>query len=394
MFGFVKPNFMKKNLSTRIFATLVALLFIPILNAHDTIPVNPSGSTPQQNSPSKTIDSTKNRDTGIKNGNKDLILIDKMEIRSGINGKISKTARLGDSLIMRVSNLKSLVDKSSLDNPIVLYINNIPFGTIVGHHNIRKDEEISFVLDRFSGDNSSWNKILRSGLLKKSFDLNVGLLNKSLVSNDVEGITFYLRSYLELIPFLLLIGLIITLTWYLVFKKGLLQVTVGGITSYSVSSIHLFFWTIIVLTSYIIIWWCCDDINSLDSSNLILLGISAATTSAGAVINSTQNAANKTLSVGNIKSGSFIMDLFSQNNVISIDRYQLVMFNLVVGVFFIYRVLAELTMPVLDPTLLTLLGISSLTYASVKAVKNTPTPIPDAGQQAATPPTGTVPPTQ
>lgn len=382
---------MKKNVKNWIAA---GLLFFSLSANADSTAVNPSASMPQQNAPSTSnagLSKNSAATPDLADATINMILIESTVIKSGINGKIRKTARLSDSLLMYVKNLDLLLLKRTLDNPIVLYINNIPFKTIIGRRNIKKHDELVFVLDRTTADNDNWNKVLRSGLLKKSFDLNVGLLDKSLISNNVAGITFYLRSTAELIPFLLLVGIVLALTCYLIFKKGLLQVTVSGVTSYSISSIHLFFWTFIILTSYIIIWWCCDDINSIDSSNLILLGISAATTGAGVIINGSQNAAANTLSAGSVKSGSFIMDLFSQNNVVSIDRYQLVMFNLVVGVFFIFRVLSELTMPVLDSTLLTLLGISSLTYASVKAVKNTGTPAP-APQPSDTPPTPPTPP--
>jgi hypothetical protein len=45
------------------------------------------------------------------------------------------------------------------------------------------------------------------------------------------------------------------------------------------------------------------------------------------------------------------------------------MFNLVIGFFFIFSVFGTLKMPVLDDTLLLLMGISSATFTTLKALQ-------------------------
>ena len=58
--------------------------------------------------------------------------------------------------------------------------------------------------------------------------------------------------------------------------------------------------------------------------------------------------------------------LLSDERGVSFHRFQMLAWALILGVMFLIEVLARLGMPVLDPTLLGLLGISSGTYLGLK----------------------------
>ena len=172
---------------------------------------------------------------------------------------------------------------------------------------------------------------------------------------------------------------------------------------YSWARVQLAWWTVIVLSSVIAIVW--KDIQtappgnlpSLHYSTLVLLGISAATITVARSID--VNDANNQAAVRhqNQPSESFLTDILSDQEGISIHRLQAVVFNALFGIWFIGSVLYNLgaghdpcamyaagtqdaincrqvpldyIMPVISDNNLILLGLSSATYAAMKTTEN------------------------
>lgn len=293
----------------------------------------------------------------------------KVKTRNGEKREGEVIAKFGDTLEFKILNVERLLERRTLSNPIILYANQLPLEGIRGHFLGNDLTKLEFILEHSAVDHPDWNAILRTGFIEKTLFVSVGLKDATMVTEMAVPISFYLRSMNELIPFSFLVLLIGGLTLYLVFRKGLLRVNTGGDNSFSLSTIHLFFWTMIILISYFVIWYTCNDINALEPSCLILIGISAGTASAGTIINNSLKKNQSPDPADVHKSEGFFNDIFSENGAICIHRYQIVVFNLVVGVFFLYNVFSELKMPVLSETILTLLGISSATYASLKAIQ-------------------------
>ncbi|HEV7764524.1 MAG TPA: hypothetical protein VGQ76_05945, partial [Thermoanaerobaculia bacterium] len=126
----------------------------------------------------------------------------------------------------------------------------------------------------------------------------------------------------------------------------------------------------------------------------VLLGISAATTVASSTINTTvqerraekvatltaqaamappEAAAQLAVEVANVTRSmaqglpSFFHDLISDDaGRPALHRYQNVIWTVVLGIFFVYSVAIDLTMPQFSDTLLALMGISAGTYIGVK----------------------------
>ena len=65
-------------------------------------------------------------------------------------------------------------------------------------------------------------------------------------------------------------------------------------------------------------------------------------------------------------SKGFLNDILSDGGGISLHRFQMVAWTIVLGLFFIYAVWDRLTMPQFTPTLLALMGISAGTYLGFK----------------------------
>jgi hypothetical protein len=65
-------------------------------------------------------------------------------------------------------------------------------------------------------------------------------------------------------------------------------------------------------------------------------------------------------------SQGFFNDLISEGGDPEIARLQMLVWNFILGLIFIWQSIFQWTMPTFDPTLMTLLGISSATYVGFK----------------------------
>ena len=148
---------------------------------------------------------------------------------------------------------------------------------------------------------------------------------------------------------------------------------------YSYGKSQLFWWTVIIISEFI---WCAVANNGgmpkLNTLCLALLGISAGTTAAASLMdNADKNTPGLVRHQDAHAYSSFIKDILSdaQGNY-SIHRFQSLIFNLSIGVIFLWKFFSsdKLGFPVFedDKYLLGLLGISNLGYAGLKLGENAP----------------------
>lgn len=167
-----------------------------------------------------------------------------------------------------------------------------------------------------------------------------------------------------------------------------------GHQPYSWARVQLAWWTVIVLSSFIAILWNKGAAPTLNSSTVILLGISAATTATARVIDISDEE-KLTLRHQDDFGKNFFLDILSDQNGVSVHRFQTVVFNAVFGIWFIHAVLNNLVnydcsmysydaafledclkqkinyiMPPITNNNLILLGLSSATYAAMKMTEN------------------------
>ncbi|MCW3102792.1 MAG: hypothetical protein JWO09_1232 [Bacteroidetes bacterium] len=148
---------------------------------------------------------------------------------------------------------------------------------------------------------------------------------------------------------------------------------------YSLSRAQLLFWNLVVVISIIYIWMFTDELVSPTGTVLIIIGISGGTNLIGKIIDNDkvrrQSDQSTTSQVPvtaadfytkGYQSRGFLTDILSDENGISIHRFQLVMFTIVFGIYFLWYMIYNLAMPQFNDTLLLLMGISSTTYAGVK----------------------------
>jgi hypothetical protein len=145
---------------------------------------------------------------------------------------------------------------------------------------------------------------------------------------------------------------------------------------FSLSRVQLAVWTVIISCSYIYLQLCMPVCTNTDVNQtaLILMGISAAVTTAGTIMDKReiQDARDRHQ---NTPSEGFFVDILSDDNGISIHRFQNVIWTGIAMIIYlnkIYAIKTGCTLPELDETLLALTGISSATYLAVKSQENNP----------------------
>jgi hypothetical protein len=147
-------------------------------------------------------------------------------------------------------------------------------------------------------------------------------------------------------------------------------------TPYSLSRVQLALWTVIISCSYIYLTFGkggnCPNPPDINQTALILMGIGAAVTATGAIIDKTDIQSNIPRHQ-NTPSGGFFVDILSDSQGISIPRFQNVIWTGIAMIVYLNKVYMMKTgcaLPELDQTLLALTGISNATYLALKSQEN------------------------
>jgi hypothetical protein len=174
-------------------------------------------------------------------------------------------------------------------------------------------------------------------------------------------------------------------------------------------------WTFIVVSSFLYIWSVTGDWDFIPPGTLVLMGISSATALGAMLVDSNRQQQRRSLqdqqttltnrvsqlnvalktSPPNVTdlqterdqkqaklndinsqlsdiasppdvSQGFILDILRDETGVSLHRFQMAVWTVVLGLVFIFAVAKSLAMPDFSATLLTLMGISSGTYVGFK----------------------------
>jgi hypothetical protein len=154
--------------------------------------------------------------------------------------------------------------------------------------------------------------------------------------------------------------------------------TVNKHQPYSWSRVQLAWWSVIILSCFITIIIVKGTAPTLDISTVILLGISAATTATAKAIDISDAEKNDRIRNQDDFGRNFFLDILSDGTGVSVHRFQTVVFNCVFGIWFMDAFLQNLLkgveinaiIPPIANNNLILLGVSSATYAALKATEN------------------------
>jgi hypothetical protein len=175
----------------------------------------------------------------------------------------------------------------------------------------------------------------------------------------------------------LLPSVIILLGFYFTFRTELLRDSVSNRKSkyktiaFSFARTQLFWWSIIISVCASVYYGEHSGAIDLPFEYVILLGISLGTTAFAKVMDNTDMNVDRARHQ-QLESEGFLMDILSDENGISVHRFQALAFNLIFGLSVLFHFFNndEEFLP-LGEVHLALMGISSAAYLGLKVNENT-----------------------
>ncbi|WP_221392719.1 hypothetical protein [Dyadobacter sp. NIV53] len=167
-------------------------------------------------------------------------------------------------------------------------------------------------------------------------------------------------------------------------QKSQRWISVDKNAPFSLTKVQFGLWTVIISSAYIYLSLFKGDCaaGAINKTALVLMGIFAGTAVASSMIDKNEINDNRDRHQNSPSQGFFI-DILSDDNGISLHRFQNFAWTIIAITVYLYK-LSLITkgceLPELSDTLLALTGISSVTYLTLKTQENDP-PI-QAVQQA------------
>lgn len=298
-------------------------------------------------------------------------------------------AGLGDGLTVKVENLKpSLENVRKGCEGLILFLNEIPIKGVPPESCSLATGEVHFTLDRTDESDRAWHALLEEPIaFRKIISVSVGPEGDLSFPSDVDDFELVVLPEVQLWGYFGGLLVFLLLLFRLARRTALLrdyatQAPPGKLPPYSLSRFQMAFWSFLVVAAYVFIWIITNELDTITASVLALLGIGSATALGANLIDSGKATAaagdggDQPQSVSTppparvAASRGFLQDVLSDSEGISLYRFQLFVWTLVLGVIFIASVYHGLQMPQFNPTLLGLMGISSGTYLGFKVPEN------------------------
>jgi hypothetical protein len=181
----------------------------------------------------------------------------------------------------------------------------------------------------------------------------------------------------------------------------------GKAAAFSLGRCQMAWWSFLILGAFLFLFMVIWDFDTITAGTLGLMGIASGTVLAGATVDTSKNSSmaaektqlqNEAASVppptptrsaqitDRIKESNtqldtplhttWLNDLLTDANGLSLHRFQVFIWTIVLGIIFVVAVYNDLLMPNFSATLLGLMGISAGTYIGFKVPeqKNSPPP--------------------
>jgi hypothetical protein len=298
-----------------------------------------------------------------------------------------QSAGLGDRLTVQVQGLDRVLAAANGNcRAIVLFLNGIPVDGMPPESCDPYSGSVRFFLDRDTPNDEAWHRLLGN---PRGFQRVVRV---SIGAGSQFSYPTLAMLHLSVIPepefytFVVLLGASLILLFVLCRRTTLIRSTVppvaGGEHPYSLARWQMAFWFFIVLCGYVFCWLITKELDTITGSVLALIGIGSGTALGGALIDTTASPGAQLTAQ---PSRGFLRDVLGDTGGgISLHRFQMFVWTLVLGIIFISSVYAQLAMPNFNATLLGLMGISSGTYLGFKfPEKQTQDPTTPPGAAAA-----------
>jgi hypothetical protein len=344
-----------------------------------------------------------------------------------------KEAGITDDIIVKVDSLGIMVGRTTEETgPIILFINHLPLKGVYGVPNL-VNNEMRYTLSRNEQANLTWDILLSKpsfNATKKPVLISIGFeKGQELPVKDNNFTLVIIKPVTLVVSVLILLLLLVILIWLgkntEMLREPFSIAENGKNRPYSLALTQMAFWYYLIVSSIIFLFLITKEFPEINSSILILIGISSLTALSSTAINSSRiydtkekainlNAEKKTLSeriqeINNILKSQknlapdkimemnkdkmdsekrlnevietlptyrfdnsnyfckgFFKDMVSDSTGVSLHRFQIAVWTLVLSIFFVYSVWSTLKMPDFNETLLALMGISSGTYIGFK----------------------------
>jgi hypothetical protein len=341
-----------------------------------------------------------------------------------------RTAYLGDWVTIYICHQDALaLDAAKQQKNITLFVNGVDTGVLA-----QKVDAVmgtmTFPLDRNQQNKDVWAPLLYDPLFTRQEELAIsaglhgdGPLPRLATSNMK---IIFDKLYLEGLMWLwvVLIFAIVVATVLYARNSDMLRdgPKVGTVRqTYSLARVQMAWWFVLIVVAYVIIWVVTGDRDTITTSLLGLMGISAVTALAAVAItprgderaaverdrltkvkasaatriqdldteiattadpdakaklellktDAQREVDEANIAIAQVKnyypSKNLWIDLVTDDHgSVALDRFQIVVWTIVLGGIFIASVVWDLTMPEFSATLLALMGISSGTYVGFK----------------------------
>ena len=305
----------------------------------------------------------------------------------GYNRGNWKIAGLDDRISIHVNNFSTLLKNANNDcTQIVLFLDGMPIkglkpescDVIAGH--------VRYRLLRTPDSDTAWHSLLGSPQgFTRIVRVTVGPDAQNTIGNPME-LELQILPRRQFLVFLVLIASMLAVFIMLCRRTSLIRSGSPSVPAaqrpYSLSLFQMSFWFFLVIAAYVFLWLVNDELDTITESVLALIGIGAATALGATLIDQ-----NKPTPTAADKSEGFLRDVISDPTGISLHRFQMFAWTLILGVIFIGSVYHNLEMPQFSATLLGLMGISSGTYLGFKVPEKASTDAPaGTSHETAAPP--------
>jgi hypothetical protein len=329
----------------------------------------------------------------------------------------SKQGALKQTITVLVKGLSECLKKRGSPAPkFTLYLDGkLLKGLGVSLYGVGRDD-IGFSLDLTPDNKDSWAGLLRNPVFQPSrVALSVAIDGGSPVASEVDDFALETINGPRFTAWAIgFVFLLVLFVWAArasdIVREGGPQPVNGRRKAYSLARCQMAFWFFLIAMAFCLIFLITWDVDSISQGVLGLMGISAGTGLAGAIVDTSKNGdaasqkknlltqqaslvagaqtqeksddINAKLAQVNAQletspTDGLINDLLSDATGISFHRFQMVAWTIILGIVFIARVKSDLVMPEFSATLLGLMGISAGTYIGFKFPEQK-NPVPEA----------------
>jgi len=286
-----------------------------------------------------------------------------------VGGKRKKHFRLGSAIVVKVENLQELKRLEVANKKIILYLNDIPIKGLQRESVNVSTGELRFLIIRDERTKGSLDQLICKPRLEVPATITVGFEDDFSIPTAVSGrngMSFDVINPWGLAGWIMFTAAIAYLFLHLAKTTSLLR-TAGLDSCFSLAHSQMAFWTLFICSGYVLIYLITLEMPDLNSSMLILLGLSAGTALGGKVIDAGKPVPKT--------KGKFLEDILQDADGYTVARLQIFIWTLVMAGIFISNVYSKLAMPEFGGTLLALMGISSGTYLGFK-IPEAKVPVP------------------